>query len=76
MITADKQMSRVEEADSHPSSSHLQSYSIEMLEVTGGKFWKPYTENTTTAQPESAEKSVPAGMEPSMPTANHPQSRP
>ena len=29
-----------------------QSYNVEMLEVTGGKFWKPYTEiGKSTAQP-------------------------
>ena len=42
----------------------FQSYNIEMIEVTGGRFWKPYTEN---GKPASAPAGpVPAGMDPSM----------
>ncbi len=45
------------------------SYNIEMAEVTGGSFWKPYGSNVQAAQrtmkpPESA--SIPAGMNASM----------
>src|SRR4051794_10039606 len=45
-----------------------QSYNVEMLEVTGGKFWKPYRENskpeerTTPAEKTAAD--TPAGMDP------------
>ena len=45
------------------------SYNIEMAEVTGGNFWKPYQSQNSAAseatqRPESA--STPAGMNPSM----------
>ena len=45
------------------------SYNIEMAEVTGGNFWKPYhsqgsTEAQATQSPQSA--STPAGMDPNM----------
>jgi heparanase len=40
-----------------------QSYNIEMLEVTGGRFWKPYAEASSTS-PAEAQKpaATPAGM--------------
>jgi heparanase len=38
-----------------------QSYNVEMLEVTGGDFWKPYGAPTGSAPPAN---SVPAGMDP------------
>lgn len=46
-----------------------QSYNVEMLEVTGGKFWKPYGEDSKLAdRTPAAEKSgtgdTPAGMDP------------
>jgi heparanase len=43
----------------------FQSYNVEMLEVTGGKFWKPYNsaKAVATAKPDA---SVPAGMDPNM----------
>lgn len=42
----------------------FQSYNIEMIEVTGGRFWKPYTDS---GQPVLAPTdAVPAGMNPSM----------
>lgn len=43
----------------------FQSYNIEMIEVTGGRFWKPYS---ASGKPASAPAgaAVPAGMEPSM----------
>jgi heparanase len=42
----------------------FQSYNIEMIEVTGGRFWKPYTENGKPASAPAG--AVPAGMDPSM----------
>src|SRR5436309_16133825 len=45
-----------------------QSYNIEMLEVTGGKFWKPYGSAITSSrqppQPPSPAGDTPAGMDP------------
>ncbi len=50
-------------------SERFQSFNMEMLEVTGGKFWKPYKEiGKATAPPstasgaESASSGTPAGM--------------
>ncbi|CAN5776067.1 hypothetical protein BH10ACI4_BH10ACI4_34710 [soil metagenome] len=43
----------------------FQSFNVEMLEVTGGRFWAPYGAKTTAA-PEAAKASVPAGMDPSL----------
>ena len=55
-------MSRVGTVD-----ERFQSYNIEMLEVTGGNFWKPYGNSSRagnkTLQPRSK---VPAGMNPDM----------
>lgn len=45
---------------------HFQSYNVEMIEITGGKFWKPYADKNATAQSEEAKKSIPAGMDPSL----------
>src|SRR2546421_5021243 len=45
----------------------FQSYNIEMLEVTGGKFWKPYgavASSRQTPQPPSPASDTPAGMDP------------
>src|SRR6266550_8037235 len=47
----------------------FQSYNIEMVEVTGGKFWKPYgsTTNKSKAQePATQEGSTPAGIDPNL----------
>jgi heparanase len=50
-----------------------QSYNVEMLEVTGGKFWKPYgpeldailrKPQPATAQPGTQSGDTPAGMDP------------
>src|SRR4051812_16512187 len=46
-----------------------QSYNVELLEVTGGKFWKPYSgasSSTAAKQPpaKSASGDTPAGMNP------------
>ena len=45
----------------------FQSYNIEMVEVTGGRFWKPYAskEATQTASKEPT-ANQPAGMDPSL----------
>jgi len=45
----------------------FQSYNIEMVEVTGGRFWKPYNSNADTSQ--SAKQPAanqPTGMDPSL----------
>jgi heparanase len=45
----------------------FQSYNVEMLAVTGGKFWKPYSslaKQTSGSAPTSAD--TPAGMDPNM----------
>ncbi len=41
----------------------FQSYNIEMVEVTGGRFWKPYA-STITSAPTSANQ--PTGVDPSL----------
>jgi hypothetical protein len=41
----------------------FQSYNIEMVEVTGGRFWKPYD---STANPEQPSGNQPAGMNASL----------
>ena len=43
----------------------FQSYNIEMIEVTGGRFWKPYSAGGKPATA-PAGAPVPAGMDPSM----------
>lgn len=44
-----------------------QSYNIEMLEVTGGKFWKPYnTAPQPTTQPAQPNSNQPTGMDPDL----------
>lgn len=46
----------------------FQSYNIEMVEVTGGRFWKPYA-SKADAGPEAAKQpgsNQPAGMDPSL----------
>ena len=45
----------------------FQSYNIEMLEVTGGKFWRPYSSLAKqTSGPVASSSDTPAGMDPSM----------
>jgi heparanase len=41
----------------------FQSYNVEMLEVTGGRFWKPYR-SVQAAPPPKTDAGVPAGMDP------------
>src|SRR6202035_497545 len=47
----------------------FQSYNIEMVEVIGGRFWKPYgsTTNKSKAQgPATKDGSTPAGIDPTL----------
>ncbi len=49
---------------------HFQSYNIEMVEVIGGRFWKPYedsaTNNSNAQEPARQEGFTPAGIDPSL----------
>jgi heparanase 1 len=49
-------------------SERYQSFNIEMVEVTGGRFWAPYKQKDATPPPQPAESksSIPAGMDPSL----------
>jgi hypothetical protein len=44
--------------------ARFQSYNVEMIEVTGGRFWKPYRAPSTRAA-DNAEN-IPAGMKPDL----------
>ena len=45
----------------------FQSFNIEMVEVTGGRFWAPYkNRGSEVAAPASAANSAPGGMDPSL----------
>src|SRR6202022_3602246 len=45
----------------------FQSFNIEMVEVTGGRFWAPYKASATApAADPGAKTAIPAGMEPSL----------
>ena len=44
----------------------FQSYNIEMVEVTGGRFWKPYASKSNAGAPNAPSGNQPAGMDPSM----------
>jgi heparanase len=45
----------------------FQSYNVEMLEVTGGKFWKPYSSLAKRATGSAASSGdTPAGMDPNI----------
>jgi hypothetical protein len=45
----------------------FQSYNIEMLEVTGGRFWKPYGATPSApSQPSAGSSLTPAGMRPDL----------
>ncbi|MES1257519.1 MAG: hypothetical protein ABUS51_03780 [Acidobacteriota bacterium] len=51
----------------------FQSYNVEMIEVTGGRFWKPYTDiaallaaRASGKVPEKSAGAVPAGMDPGL----------
>jgi hypothetical protein len=56
-------MSRIGTVD-----ERFQSYNVEMLEVTGGRFWKPYssTMNSSSAQPKAQSEPTPAGLDPNL----------
>jgi heparanase len=41
----------------------FQSYNVEMVEIIGGRFWKPYGSEKTTAEPKTA---APAGLDPGL----------
>ncbi|HEY2040058.1 MAG TPA: hypothetical protein VGG95_10360 [Edaphobacter sp.] len=45
---------------------HFQSYNIEMVEVTGGRFWAPYKQQGKPQPDDASKASVPAGMDPSL----------
>ena len=46
----------------------FQSYNVEMVEVTGGRFWKPYKEIDAAREAKAGEasESTPAGMNPAL----------
>jgi len=46
----------------------FQSYNIEMVEVTGGRFWKPYASQTSAngAAPQPPSANQPVGMDPNL----------
>ncbi len=46
-------------------SPRFQAYNVEMVEVTGGRFWAPY-KHSDTPQPPDSRVFVPAGMDPSL----------
>ena len=45
-------------------SERYQSYNIEMVEVTGGRFWKPY--GSTGAADKAVESNHPNGLDPGL----------
>lgn len=47
-------------------SERYQSFNIEMVEVTGGRFWAPYKQHGAVSEPAAAKSSAPAGMDPSL----------
>jgi hypothetical protein len=48
--------------------ARFQSYNLEMIEVTGGRFWKPYKASASAPSDSGADNSrnVPAGMNPDL----------
>jgi heparanase len=44
----------------------FQSFNIEMLEVTGGRFWAPYKQSETPAAPADSKIATASGMDPSL----------
>jgi hypothetical protein len=44
----------------------FQSYNIEMVEVTGGRFWKPYSSRADAVAATQPSSNQPAGMDPSL----------
>src|SRR5271156_871257 len=43
----------------------FQSFNIEMVEVTGGRFWAPYKDGAKKPATPTDDRSAPAGMDPS-----------
>jgi hypothetical protein len=46
--------------------ARFQSYNIEMVEVTGGRFWKPYASKAAAAPTAPGASNQPAGMDPGL----------
>ena len=48
--------------------ARFQSYNLEMIEVTGGRFWKPYRANASAPSARSADNTgnIPSGMNPDL----------
>jgi heparanase 1 len=42
--------------------ARYQSYNVEMIEITGGRFWKPYATTTPSSRSSSGKTNIPAGM--------------
>src|SRR5260221_6227877 len=60
IILAPATMPRIATVD-----ERYQSYNVEMLEVTGGKFWKPYAANSATMpKPNPTGNAAVAGVTP------------
>jgi heparanase 1 len=54
---------------SGPVDERFQSYNIEMVEVIGGRFWKPYESTTNKSKPREhapQEGFTPAGIDPNL----------
>jgi hypothetical protein len=47
-------------------SPRFQSYNIEMVEVTGGRFWVPYRQMGRSQPDDASKASLPPGMDPSL----------
>lgn len=61
-VVAPQKMPKVGTVD-----ERFQSFNIEMLEVTGGRFWAPYkSQGAAPAPPSDAKLSTPGGMDPSL----------
>ena len=56
----------------------FQSYNIEMVEVTGGRFWKPYASQTSAngAAPQPPSANQPVGMDQIFINTGHPSNFP
>ncbi len=58
---APAQMPRITKVD-----ERFQSYNVEMVEVTGGRFWAPYKKKPATAAEAPAPRPAVAGLDPSL----------